>query len=153
MDVALRCVEEADVIAAQKRIDAVKAEYAAPGSLPEAEMIRCFVDIGYLSRWTLQNQSTRYKFPVYIYRLGQAVFATNPFELYVDYSFRMKARCKASQPFIVQLSSNSEGSYLPTATAVAGGSYGALPVSTMVGPDGGTELIEKTLAAMDALFE
>ncbi|MCK9253209.1 MAG: hypothetical protein M0P55_10665 [Clostridiales bacterium] len=152
MDVALRCVAEADVIAAQKRIDSVKAKYTRPGSLPEAEMIRCFVDIGYINRWKLQNETTRFHFPVYIFRLGRAVFATNPFELYVDYSFRMKARCKADQAFIIQLSSNAKGGYLPTTTAVAGGSYGALPVSTMVGPDGGAELVEKTLAAMDALW-
>lgn len=87
-----------------------------------------------------------------IFRLGGAVFATNPFELYVDFSFRMKARCRARQAFIVQLSSNAKGGYLPTRAAVDGGSYGSKPVSTMVGPDGGDELVEKTLAAMDALF-
>ena len=152
MDVALRCVAEADVIAARQRIDAVKAKYTKPGSLPEAEMIRCFVDIGYINRWKLQSETRRFQFPVYIFRLSRAVFATNPFELYVDYSFRMKARCKADQAFIVQLSSNAKGGYLPTTTAVAGGGYGSLPVSTLVGPDGGTELVEKTLAAMDALW-
>ena len=36
--------------------------------------------------------------------------------------------------------------------AVDGGSYGSKPVSTMVGPEGGDELVEKTIAAMDALF-
>ncbi|MDW7658122.1 MAG: hypothetical protein SCM11_13215 [Bacillota bacterium] len=153
MDVALRCVQKADVIAAQKRIDAIKAKYSKPGSLPESEMVRCFVDIGYINRWKLQNETTRFLFPVYIFRLCRAVFATNPFELYVDYGFRMKARCKADQAFIIQLSSNAKGGYLPTTTAVAGGSYGSLPVSTMVGPDGGTELVEKTLEAMDALWE
>jgi hypothetical protein len=35
---------------------------------------------------------------------------------------------------------------------VDGGSYGSKPVSTMVGPNGGDELVEKTLAAMDSLF-
>lgn len=152
MDVALRTVDKADVDAAQARIDAVKAKYAPGEHMTEGEMIRCFEDIGYLNRWKLQQTTTRFTFPIFVFRLGKAVFATNPFELYVDYSYRMKARCKARQAFIVQLSSNSKGGYLPTRAAVAGGSYGSKPVSTMVGPDGGDELVEKTLAAMDALF-
>ena len=44
----------------------------------------------------------------------------------------MKARCKARQAFIIQLSSNAKGGYLPTQIAVDGGSYGSKPVSTMV---------------------
>jgi hypothetical protein len=120
--------------------------------MSEAEMIRCFVDIGYLNRWKLQQQTTRFEFPIFVFRLGQAVFATNPFELYVDFSLRMKARCKAQQAFIIQLSSNAKGGYLPTQIAVDGGGYGSKPVSTSVGPAGGDELVEKTLAAMDSLF-
>jgi hypothetical protein len=152
MDVALRTVEKEDVDAAQARIDAVKAKYAPGEKMSEAEMIRCFVDIGYLNRWKLQQQTTRFEFPIFVFRLGQAVFATNPFELYVDFSLRMKARCKAQQAFIIQLSSNAKGGYLPTQIAVDGGGYGSKPVSTSVGPAGGDELVEKTLAAMDSLF-
>lgn len=152
MDVALRTVDKADVDAAQARIDAVMARYAPGEKMPEAEMIRCFEDIGYLNRWKLQQTTTRFTFPIFVFRLGNAVFATNPFELYVDYSYRMKARCKAKQAFIIQLSSNSKGGYLPTQIAVDGGSYGSKPVSTTVGPAGGDELVEKTLAVMDSLF-
>lgn len=152
MDVPLRTVDKADVDAAQARIDAVMARYAPGEKMDEGAMIRCFEDIGYLNRWKLQQETTRFRFPVFVFRLAGAVFATNPFELYVDFSFRMKARCRARQAFIVQLSSNAKGGYLPTQAAVDGGSYGSKPVSTMVGPDGGDELVEKTLAAMDALF-
>ena len=152
MDVPLRTVEKADVDAAGARIEAVKAACPAGGRLTEAQMIRCFEDIGYLNRWKLQQETTRFKSPIFVFRIGAAAFATNPFELYVDYSYRMKARCKARQAFIIQLSSNAKGGYLPTQIAVDGGSYGSKPVSTMVGPEGGDELVEKTIAAMDALF-
>ena len=152
MDVPLRTVEKADVDAASARIEAVKAACPAGGRLTEAQMIRCFEDIGYLNRWKLQQETTRFTFPIFVFRIGAAAFATNPFELYVDYSYRMKARCKARQAFIIQLSSNAKGGYLPTQIAVDGGSYGSKPVSTMVGPEGGDELVEKTIAAMDALF-
>ena len=152
MDVPLRTVEKADVDAAGARIEAVKAACPAGERLTEAQMIRCFEDIGYLNRWKLQQETTRFTFPIFVFRIGAAAFATNPFELYVDYSYRMKARCKARQAFIIQLSSNAKGGYLPTQIAVDGGSYGSKPVSTMVGPEGGDELVEKTIAAMDALF-
>lgn len=152
MDVALRTVSKEDTEAAQARIDAVKSKYAPGEKMSEPEMIRCFEDIGYLNRWKLQQKTTRFAFPIFVFRIGKAVFATNPFELYVDYSLRMKARCKAKQAFIIQLSSNAKGGYLPTQIAVDGGSYGSKPVSTMVGPEGGDELVEKTLAAMDSLF-
>ena len=152
MDVALRTVSKEDTEAAQARIDAVKAKYTPGEKMSEPEMIRCFEDIGYLNRWKLQQKTTRFAFPIFVFRVGKAVFATNPFELYVDYSLRMKARCKAKQAFIIQLSSNSKGGYLPTQIAVDGGSYGSKPVSTTVGPEGGDELVEKTLVAMDSLF-
>lgn len=152
MDVPLRTVSKEDTDAAQARIDAVKAKYAPGEKMSEGEMIRCFEDIGYINRWKLQQQSTRFTFPVFIFRIGKAAFATNPFELYVDYGLRIKARCKAKQAFIVQLSSNKKGGYLPTKIAVDGGSYGSKPVSTLVGPEGGDELVEKTLSAMDSLF-
>ena len=152
MDLPLRKVDKADVDAAQARIDAVKARYAPGEKMTEGEMIRCFEDKGYIQRWAMQQTMDRYSFNVYVFRIGQAVVATNPFELYVDYSYRMKARCKAKQAFIVQLCSPGGGGYLPTRAAVAGGSYGSKPVSTKVGPDGGDELVEKTLAAMDQLF-
>jgi len=39
--------------------------------------------------------------------------ATNPFELFLDYGMRIKARSKALQTFVVQLACDSSG-YLPT---------------------------------------
>ena len=94
MDVPLRTVEKADVDAASARIEAVKAACPAGERLTEAQMIRCFEDIGYLNRWKLQQETTRFTFPIFVFRIGAAAFATNPFELYVDYSYRMKARCR-----------------------------------------------------------
>jgi len=43
------------------------------------------------------------------------------------------------------------GSYLPTARAVAGGSYGA--AATAIGPEGGQELVEKTLEMINAVWQ
>ena len=85
-------------------------------------------------------------------RLGDVAIATNPFELYLDYGVRIEARSKAEQTFIVQLACGS-GGYLPSARAIAGGSYGAGPENGPVGPEGGQVLVERTVELIGALFD
>ena len=93
----------------------------------------------------------RYEVGIHVVRLGDAVLATNPFELYLDYGLQIKARSAAAQTFIVQLAAG-RGMYLPTERAVRGGHYGAHPVVAPVGPEGGGELVEATLEAIGDLF-
>jgi len=87
----------------------------------------------------------------HVVRIGEAVLATNPFELYLDYGLRIKARSPAAQTLIVQLTAG-RGSYLPTERAVAGGHYGAHPVVAPVGPEGGRLLVAETLLAIGELW-
>jgi hypothetical protein len=96
---------------------------------------------------------TQPKMPVEIHtvRIGDIAFATNPFELYLDYGIRIKAHSAAVQTFLVQLCGH--GSYVPSARAVAGGSYGAIPASTLVGPEGGEELVVATLDMIRSLWQ
>jgi len=86
---------------------------------------------------------------IHVVRLGDIVIATNPFELYLDYGIRIKGRSPAMQTFLVQLTGS--GSYLPTARAVAGGSYGA--ATTTIGPEGGQDLVEKTLEMINNVWQ
>lgn len=86
----------------------------------------------------------------HVVRLGEGAFATNRFELYMDFGLQIKARSKAAQTFVVQLA--GPGGYLPTQRAVMGGSYGAVPASTLVGPEGGRELVEWTVNAINTMF-
>jgi hypothetical protein len=92
-------------------------------------------------------------FPVelHVLRIGDAAVATNPFELFVDYGLRIKARSPAAQTLIVQIAAGA-GWYLPTARAVAGGGYGAMPAVSKVGPEGGDELVAETLRLIGELF-
>lgn len=76
---------------------------------------------------------------------------SNPFELYCEYGIRIKARSKATQTFILQLSGS--GSYLATARAQAAGSYSATPQSNIIGPEGGQMLVDKTVEIIDALWK
>ncbi len=84
---------------------------------------------------------------VHALRIGQAVLATNPFELYLDYGLRIKAQSPAAQTLVVQLAAGS-GWYLPTERAVNGGHYGAHPAVAPVGPEGGRMLVNETLQAI-----
>ncbi len=90
--------------------------------------------------------------PVHVVRIGDLAIATNPFELYLDYGMRIKARSKAVQTFPVQLSNGYFG-YLPTERSVEGGAYGAIPESNEAGPEGGQQLVEATLKIIDALWD
>ncbi len=94
------------------------------------------------------------EFPMelHVIRLGDVALATNPFELFLDFGLRMKARSRAELTFVIQLAC-SEGDYLPTAKAVAGGGYGAEIASNLVGPEGGQVLVDRTVALINSLFE
>lgn len=102
-------------------------------------------------RFDLQNREPEVPIEIHVVRLGDVVFATNPFELYLDYGTRMKARSAAMQTFIVQLT-GSQGRYLPSPRAIPGNAYGAIPASTLVGPEGGKILVESTLKMIENLW-
>jgi len=123
---------------------------------------RCYVGItfnyrrsqwflGVKDRYEIQKINPKVEIEIHVLRIGDIVFATNPFELYLDYGMRIKARSKAIQTFIVQLAGS--GTYLPVERSVKGGSYGAIAPSCIVGPEGGKELVEKTLKIIDELFK
>jgi len=102
-------------------------------------------------RYEIQKINPKVEIEIHVLRIGDNVFATNPFELYLDYGMRIKARSKAIQTFVVQLTGS--GTYLPAERSVKGGSYGAIAPSCIVGPEGGKELVEKTLKIIDELFK
>ena len=103
-----------------------------------------------LDRFELQNTQPTVPVEVHVIRLGDMAIATSPFELYLDFGIRIKARSKAVQTFVVQLVGS--GTYVPTERSVAGGGYGAIPESTEVGPEGGRELVEQTVDLLDSLW-
>ena len=86
----------------------------------------------------------------HVIRLGDVVFASNQFELYLDFGIRLKARSKAVQTFVIQLA--GEGSYLPTQKAIDAKSYGAGAPDNLVGPEGGQLLVEEQLKTINRLF-
>jgi hypothetical protein len=63
----------------------------------------------------------------------------------------MKARSPAEQTFVIQLACDSLG-YLPTERGVSGGHYSAEIMSNLIGPEGGRQLVERTLEALQGLW-
>ncbi len=151
MALPLRLVTQEDYEAAAEEVRRIKAAYSSGRRMSAEDVVHAFEPQGVVLRWERQQRSQSYEFICHILRIADIGIATNPFELYNEFAQRMKARTKARQLFVVQLS-NGIGGYLPTKTAIQGGSYSSKPASTTCGPDGGDMLVEKTLAAVDALF-
>ncbi|MDQ1327274.1 MAG: hypothetical protein QG641_554 [Candidatus Poribacteria bacterium] len=103
-----------------------------------------------------EHEKPFYQMELHVIRLGDIAIATNPFEIYLDYGIRIKARSKALQTFLVQLTCDCPGDfgagYLPTAKAVAGGGYGAIVASNIVGPEGGQILVNKTVELINSML-
>ncbi len=104
-----------------------------------------------IKRFAEQGKNPEYSFDLHVIRIGDLVIASNPFELYLDYGFRIKARSAARQTFLIQLAGD-RGSYLPTAKAIAGGHYGAKIANNKVGPAGGDRLVDTTVERIEQLF-
>jgi len=98
-----------------------------------------------------KNPGATYPVEIHVVRLGDVAICSNPFELYCEYGIRIKARSKATQTFILQMS--GFGSYLPTARAQAAGSYSAIPQSNIIGPEGGQMLVDRTVEIIDGLWK
>lgn len=105
---------------------------------------------GVAERYAMQQQQPRLPIEAHVLRLGGVALATNPFEYYLDFGMQIKARSAATQTFLVQ--HVGAGTYLPSDRAVAGKSYGAVPASTPVGPEGGRELADWTINTINKLW-
>lgn len=102
-------------------------------------------------RFEDQNDKPEFGMQLHVLRLGDIVFATNPFELYLDFGHRIRARSCAKQTFMIQLC-NGVGGYLPSKRAEELGGYGGLIINGQVGSDGGTILVNKTLEKIEKLW-
>ena len=109
------------------------------------------VHLGLLARAKLQEMVDIVDTEVHTIKLGNIAFATNPFELFLDYGNQIKARSLAEQTFLVQLANGVEG-YLPTEKAEKGGHYSAFIASGQVGHIGGEQLVRGTLKDLNGMF-
>ena len=121
------------------------------GDVDFNDVAKMQVNLGILERFRLQEKMNVLDTEVHIMRLGTVAFATNPFELFLDYGNQIRVRSKAEQTFLIQLCCGSEG-YLPTKKAEEGGHYSAFISSGQIGHVGGDQLVRETLTRINDLF-
>ncbi len=122
-----------------------------PGDVDFNDAAALQVHLGILRRAELQEYMNVLETEVHIIKLGNIAFASNPFELFLDYGNQIRARSKAEQTFLIQLACDAEG-YLPTEKAEKGGHYSAFVSSGNVGHIGGEQLVRQTLTEINKLF-
>jgi len=126
-------------------------KYAGKTNLNALDQTRRNLEKQTIERYEDPQKNGPYAMELHVLRLGEVAIATNPFELFLDYGVQIKARSEAEQTFVIQLACDS-ARYLPTEKAIRGGSYSTTPFSNLVGPEGGQILVDRTLAAIHALW-
>ncbi len=116
------------------------------------EEAKLFLYAGTIARYEIQDE---YKFvpeEVHFIRFNDVAFATNPYELFLDYGNKIRALSKAKQTFLIQLACGAEG-YLPTEIAEKGGHYSAYVTSGIAGHEGGNYLVDESVKHINKMFE
>lgn len=106
---------------------------------------------GIIIRYELQKNVQLMSVETHFIKMGDIAFASNPFELFLDYGNQIRARSKAKQTFLIQLAGGS-AAYLPTEKAEKGGHYSAYVSSGYVGHEGGNLLVRKTIDTINKMF-
>ena len=108
---------------------------------------------GIIKRFNEQKTTPEYKTDIHVVRIGDIAFATNCFELFMDFMHRIQGRSPFTQTFIVQLVTTpyGVGSYLGTERSVDNKGYGATPYSCHVSPKGGQQLVDETVNMLKAM--
>lgn len=113
---------------------------------------RMHVHAGTIMRYRMQQNTEIYPIEIHVIRFGDISMVTNPFELFLDYGNRIKARSYSEQTFIVQLCCGG-GAYLPTEKAERAGHYSAYISSGYVGHEGGDLLVRKSIKEINEMWE
>ncbi|MBQ4322020.1 MAG: hypothetical protein IJC35_07250 [Oscillospiraceae bacterium] len=110
--------------------------------------------LGIVNRYKEQNEKPTIPMEMHTIRVGDIAFASNRFELYMDYQHRIQARSPFEQTFIVQLAAQpgvAGGSYLCTERGAWGRGYSASMFCNQVDYTGGQVLVEATLKSLNEL--
>jgi len=113
---------------------------------------RMHVHAGTIMRYRMQQNTEIYPIELHVVRFGDISMVTNPFELFLDYGNRIKARSYSEQTFIVQLCCGG-GAYLPTEKAERAGHYSAYISSGYVGHEGGDLLVRESIKEINEMWE
>ena len=113
---------------------------------------RMMIHAGTITRYNLQQTRDIFTIEMHVMKIGDVAFATNPFELFLNYGNQIRARSLAKQTFLSQLTCGAWG-YLPTEKAEKGSHYSAFVSSGTTGHVGGEMLVRKTLKEINEMFK
>jgi hypothetical protein len=148
----MRLVTEAEYTEAKEAVEkaAAQIEQNPEAAMREYRRMKWYgVTVNRFDQQRTEPKPT-YEMELHVLRIGDVAICTNSFELFTDYGIRMKARSKAIQTFVVQLV--GPGTYLPTKKAVRGGHYSAVVHSSLVGPEGGNVLVNRSVNIINSLW-
>jgi hypothetical protein len=149
MQLPVRRVTLAEQAQAEREIETYLRN--KPGNVDFNDAAKLLFPLGIVDRAKLQDVMEVLDTEVHIIKLGDIAFASNPFELFLDYGNKIKARSHAEQTFLIQLANGCEG-YLPTEKAENGGHYSGFVGSGTVGHAGGDQLVRETLKNINKMF-
>ncbi len=109
-----------------------------------------------IERYNNQDKEPNLPMELHVVQIGDIAFASNRFELFMDYMHMIQARSPFEQTFIIQLAGSEVGdneftTYLPTQRAADNKGYGAVHHSSCVGPEGGKKLVDETVRVLNKL--
>ena len=148
---------------AQKGLEAARAKTYVETDDPFADFkanTRILSDrkrfLSVMRRYDRQKKATHLPMELHTVRVGDIAFATNPFELYMDYQHRIQARSPFVQTFCMELCAPPKDctgavGYLCTERGLEGKGYSAIIFSCQASPAGGQELVEATLLELNKL--
>ena len=151
LDLPLRKVTMEECQNAEREIEYYIEKNKDKEAFNYEDSARMHVHAGTISRFREQQDTEIYPIEYHVIRLGDIAMVTNPFELFLDYANRIKARSFAEQTFIVQLCCGA-GHYLPTEKAERAGHYSAYVSSGKVGHAGGDLLVRESIKEINEMW-
>ncbi len=152
LDLPLRKATMAEYNNAVREIEYYVQQNKGKGAFNFEDKAKLHVHLGTILRYREQQFKEIYPIEYHIIRFGDVAFITNPFELFLDFGNRIKARSKATQTFIVQLCCGASG-YLPTEKAEKAGHYSAYISSGKVGHEGGDLYTRYSIEEINKIFQ
>lgn len=152
LDVPIRKVTQTDYLGAVREIEYYVNKNKDKDKFDYVDNAKMHVHAGVIARYRQQQNQEVVPIEYHVIRFGDVAFVTNPYELFLDYGNRIKARSKAKQTFIVQLCCGVHG-YLPTEKAEKAGHYSAYVSSGDTGHEGGDLLTRESITQINKLFE
>jgi hypothetical protein len=137
---------ESNLLKLRAKIDEFGTSEITPGQASDI-----YIYAGAIKRYLMQDEAPTFAGKVHVARIDDIAFASNPFELFLDYGNRIRGRSPAAQTFLIQLCDGSFG-YLPTEKAERGSHYSAYVSSGWTGHEGGDLLVDKTLSMLNGIF-